>query len=226
MPTSASPVRAVLFDYGLVLTGPADPAAWERMKQILGADEPSFFRAYWEPRHDYDRGALNGDTYWRRVAALLGKDLSAADHRRLVDADTDLWTAPNEPMIAWAAALQRAGIPTGILSNIGDAIEQGVLERCDWLSGFAHHTFSHRLGIAKPEAAIYAHAAQGLGIPPEQILFIDDRADNIQAARSAGMQTVLYSTHEAFLQSMQSAGLEALLHPAPNGVATPPSLAR
>ena len=62
-----------------------------------------------------------------------------------------------------------------------------ILARCGWLSNFAHHTFSHRLGIAKPEAAIYAHAAQGLATAPEHVLFIDDREDNIQAARQAGL---------------------------------------
>jgi putative hydrolase of the HAD superfamily len=206
-------VQAVLFDYGLVLSGPADPASWERMKLLLQADETSFHAAYWNHRHAYDRGNISGTDYWQAVAADVNQTLSPTTLASLIEADTDLWTQPNQPMIDWAAALQRAGIKTGILSNIGDEMETGVLNRCPWLQDFAHHTFSHNLKIAKPELAIYQHAAAGLAVPPSEILFIDDREDNIAAAREAGMQTVQYTSHEAFLDSMHHQGFQDLLNP-------------
>lgn len=207
-------VSAVLFDYGLVLTGPPHPPAWERMRQTLGAEEDAFHTAYWAPRHDYDRGALSGTTYWQAVARALGRELTSEQLEIVVAADTELWTQPNAEMIAWAAALQAAGVKTGILSNLGDAMEQGVREKCSWIEDFAHHTFSHNLGMAKPEPAIYAHAAEGLATPVEQILFIDDRADNIAAARAAGMQAIQYTSHADFVEQMLSAGLAHLLSPA------------
>ena len=96
---------------------------------------------------------------------------------------------------------------TGILSNLGDAMEAGVRVRCPWLRGFDHLTFSHQLRTAKPDLAIYRHAAEGLGVEPSRVLFIDDRADNIEAARQAGMQAVQYINHPAFEQAMVEAGL-------------------
>jgi putative hydrolase of the HAD superfamily len=114
-------------------------------------------------------------------------------------------------MIAWAAALQKAGVKTGILSNIGDAMEDGIRSRFAWVDEFGHRTFSHRLGIAKPDAAIYHHAAQGLGVTEEEILFIDDREENIAAARSVGMTALQYSDHAAFVLAMRDAGLTSLL---------------
>lgn len=205
-------VTAVLFDYGLVLSAPPDPTAWETFKQILHADEPLFHAAYWNPRHDYDRGTLSGEAYWRKVADDLDRSLSVGELRQLIHADTILWTQPNQPMIAWAAALQRAGIKTGILSNLGDEMEAGILSRCPWLSGFSHHTFSHRLKIAKPEQAIYQHAIEGLQTPAAEILFIDDREDNIAAAHTAGMQVVQYTDHSAFLKTMHEQGHDDLLN--------------
>ena len=44
-PLNAHPVRAVLFDYGLVLSGPPDPAAWTQMKQIFGASQQDLHAA-------------------------------------------------------------------------------------------------------------------------------------------------------------------------------------
>lgn len=213
----APPVRAVLFDYGLVLSGPPDPNAWTAMKQTLHAAEEPFHAAYWAPRHDYDRGTLGAIAYWHKVAASLGHTLAGDELENLIAADVQLWTQPNQPMIDWAAQLQAAGITTGILSNLGDAMEQGILARFSWLSGFAHHTFSHRLLMAKPEPAIYAYAAEGLQTDPANVLFIDDREDNIVAARQAGMQAIQYTSHDAFLRGMQQAGFDALLTPHTKG---------
>ena len=100
---------------------------------------------------------------------------------------------------------------TGILSNIGDAMEDGIRAHAGWLARFAHHTFSHRLGIAKPELAIYCHAAQGLGVATKHILFIDDREENIAAAIEAGMQAIQYVDHADFVSEMRSRDLGYLL---------------
>jgi putative hydrolase of the HAD superfamily len=211
-----SKIEAVLFDYGMVLSGPPDPTAREEMMRVLGMDETSFREMYWKHRDAYDRGTLSGIAYWEKVAEELHRPLSANSLNELLEADNALWTQPNQPMIEWAASLQRAGIKTGILSNIGDAMEAGIRARFPWLDEFAHHTFSHRLGIAKPDLAIYQHAAKGLGVSPNAVLFIDDREENIAAAREAGMNAVQYSTHDRFVEQMQQLRLGNLLSPSPN----------
>jgi putative hydrolase of the HAD superfamily len=211
-PTSSPQIRAVLFDYGMVLSGPPDPAAEEQMRRILNnPPEESFQRAYWRRRDDYDRGRLTAAAYWNAVANELGLILTAEQTDALIAADVQLWTAPNQPMIDWAAGLQRRGIRTGILSNIGDAMELGIRAKYAWVADFHHHTFSHRLGIAKPDAAIYTHAAEGLDVPAAEILFIDDREENIAAARAAGMHAIQYTSHDAFLTAMQQEGLDGFL---------------
>ncbi len=210
----AHPVEAVLFDYGLVLSGPPDPAAWAEMQHLLGATDPAFHDAYWRYRHDYDRGTLTGQAYWHSVAADLRRQLTPGELEALLAADVTLWTQPNQPMIDWASRLQAAGIRTGILSNIGDAIETGIVARCPWLDDFAHHTFSHRLNTAKPDPAIYTHAAEGLGVAPAAVLFLDDREENIRAAEACGMQAIQYLNHADFLHDMHRTGLGALLDPA------------
>ena len=212
--TPNAAVGAVLFDYGLVLTGPPHQPAWEKMKALLNADEASFHAAYWRPRNDYDRGVLGGEPYWQEVAGDVGHAPSPATLESLIDADNELWTQPNQPMIDWALALQFAGIRTGILSNLGDAMETGIRVRCPWLRGFDHMTFSHRLGTAKPDLTVYRHAAEGLGVPPEQILFVDDREDNVEGARKAGMQAIKYTNYAEFVAAMRAANLGYLLEPA------------
>jgi putative hydrolase of the HAD superfamily len=204
----------VLFDYGLVLSGPPAPTAWRRLQTILDSSDPVFHDAYWRHRLDYDLGTLNGLRYWRTVSSDLDRAPTENDLAALIEADVDLWTQPNQPMIDWAATLHRENIPTGILSNIGDAMETGVLQRCPWLAAFTSLTFSHRLGIAKPDARIYRHAVAALGVPAEQTLFLDDRIENVDAARAIGLNAIHYSSHEDLLRDFEHGGFTGVPRPA------------
>lgn len=203
-------IRAVLFDYGLVLSGPPDPLAWRHMQAVLDVTDPEFHDAYWRHRHNYDLGVLDGHTYWHSVAADLNLSLDAEQLGALIHADVELWTQPNQPMIDWAQALQSAGTHTAILSNIGDAMETGITQRFPWLAHFAQHTFSHRLRIAKPDERIYRHTINALEVAPDEALFVDDRIENVDAARAVGIHAIQYVSHEAFLREFESCGFSGL----------------
>jgi putative hydrolase of the HAD superfamily len=208
-----APITAVLFDYGMVLSDSPDPAAWARMRTLSGLSEDLLQREYWAHRHAYDRGDLNATSYWNKIAAGAETTLASTQLAGLIAADTDHWSTLNLPMLEWVSRLQKAGIPTGILSNMGDAMEAGLRARHPWIEDFNHHTWSHTLNVAKPEPAIYLHAAEGLNTPPENILFIDDKIENIVAAQSVGMQAIQYTNYEAFEQEMRDRSLDRLLQP-------------
>jgi putative hydrolase of the HAD superfamily len=207
-----TPIQAVLFDYGLVLSGQPDPAAWERMRTITGLSEDLLHREYWAHRPAYDRGDLLNIAYWEKTAAGAGITLTPTQLDQLIAADVDFWSQLNPPMIDWAQRLQRAGIRIGILSNMPDAMAEGLLAKHGhWLAAFDHATWSYALNLAKPEPAIYLRAAEGLRTPPANILFVDDRAENIKAALAVGMQAIQYTDHATFEREMRTRGLDHLL---------------
>jgi putative hydrolase of the HAD superfamily len=211
-PTKANAsVDTVVFDYGMVLSGAPDPTAWARMRTLTGLDEDRLHASYWKFRHDYDRGALTGVAYWHAVAADTGIALTESQITRLLADDVDLWTVPNPPMIEWASRLQHAGIRTGILSNIGDAIAEGIVARLPWLAGFEHCTWSHSLFMAKPEPAIFLKTAEALHTAPANILFIDDKLENVEAAAAVGMHAIQYTGQPAFQREMRARGFASLL---------------
>jgi putative hydrolase of the HAD superfamily len=199
-----------LFDYGVVLSGPPDPSAWARMREVTGLAEAEFRAGYWAPRHDYDRGFHTGTEYWLAAGRYAGLELSAEQVAALIDADNALWTQVNQPMVDWALRLQAAGTPTGVLSNLGDEMTAGVLARQSWLAGFDHLVWSYRLRLAKPDPEIYRLAAEGFGYQPRQILFIDDREDNVAGGIAAGMQVIHYTTQSAFEAEMELRGWAGL----------------
>lgn len=211
-----SHIQAVLFDFGQVLTQSADPAVWQQMRTLSGLSETDLHREYWAHRHDYDRGTLNGQTYWQAVAAGSQTTFTSEQIASLIAADVNLWSRLNIPMVEWAQQLQRAGIRTGILSNIGDAMAEGLIAKFDWISAFDHSVWSHALKLAKPEAAIYRAASEGLATDPSQILFIDDKIENIEAAEAVGMQAIQYHLdHPAFEQELRRRNLDSLLNISP-----------
>ena len=89
--------------------------------------KPPLHAAYWAHRHDYDRGALTGPSYWHAVA-------TARRHRPRPHPDRRPHRRRHRPLDRTqpahgrlGARLQRAGIRTGILSNIGDAMADGIV---------------------------------------------------------------------------------------------------
>jgi putative hydrolase of the HAD superfamily len=206
-----TPVHAVLFDYGMVLSGPPDPTAWARMLDIANLSEDQLHNGYWTHRHAYDRGDITAESFWTRAAAPTHAVLTPSQLAALIAADVDYWSTLNPPIVAWARSLQQTGILTGILSNMPLDLETGLRARHRWIDDFPHHTWSHSLKLAKPETAIYEHAVERLQTPPENILFLDDKPDNIVAAESLGLQAIQYTTHNAFEREMHRRGLDHLL---------------
>jgi putative hydrolase of the HAD superfamily len=202
------PVHAVLFDFGKVLSLPPDPEVWQQMIRLSGLSEQQLEDGYWKFRDDYDAGLLTGDMYWRNI---VGDSTSPGQLKQLKAADVALWTQMNRPMLDWVGALHRNGFRTGILSNMPDAMAEGICAQFDWIANFDHAVWSYALKLRKPQPEIYQAAVEGLKTPAENILFLDDKPENIQAAEAAGIQGILYSDHDSFEREMRARGFEHLL---------------
>jgi putative hydrolase of the HAD superfamily len=175
-------LRAAIFDYGMVLTGPPDPAAHAELVRITGLPAEKLDALYWADRNAFDAGKLNGQTYWQGIVSKAGLALSPAAIEELIHWDARLWMTLNPPMLAWAAALQARGLRTAILSNMGDTVLQAMEREFDWLARFDVLVWSYRLHMAKPDPAIYRYTLEKLGTRPEETLFVDDRQVNAEAA--------------------------------------------
>lgn len=89
-------------------------------------------------------------------------------------------------MIEAVVAARRAGIRTGLLSNSWG----GRYDRSRWEEMFDVTVISGELGMRKPDPEIYVLAAERLGLPPQDIVFVDDLPQNLPPAEAAGMATV------------------------------------
>ena len=206
------PLRAVIFDYGMVLSGPADPAARHELIQTFGASPEDFEREYWAFRHAYDSGEFDGAGYWNRCAQGAGVTLTEEQIRKLIANDIRMWSILNPTMVDWAVTISQSGFKTGILSNIPFEIAD-VFKHLDWVKGFTHNTWSCYLRTAKPDPAIYHHVVDALGVRPEDALFLDDRQENVLSAEAVGLQGILFRDVEQLQRELASRGLTAVLPP-------------
>lgn len=193
------PIKAVIFDFGGVLCFHPTEDRFARIATLLGVSMPRLLEIFWANRIEYDAGLLDSRAYWTKVAAAADKPMDDALFARLGQLEIELWNNFDGRVFAWAAHLKANGIRTGMLSNLPRSLGEALLGTPGLLDVFDHLTLSYRMKIVKPDSAIYYHAAHGLIVPPSQVLFLDDKPENVEGARAIGMQAELYSTWEAFL---------------------------
>ena len=204
-------LRAVVFDYGMVLTGPPDPEARAALLRITGLPVARFESLYWADRPAYDEGKLTGFAFWQKLVRDAGLALPPDKIEELNQWDARMWTTENPAMLAWQLALKRRGLLTAILSNMGDNVLASVEREFDWIHRFDALVWSFQLHMAKPAPAIYLRTLQELGVRPEEALFLDDKLVNVEAARALGIQAMQFSTVERLRADLVAAGLDAAL---------------
>jgi putative hydrolase of the HAD superfamily len=201
-------LRAVIFDYGMVLTGNPSSEAHDAMLRITGLPFDKFETIYWADRHAYDEGKLSGLAFWQKFVRDADLKLNQSDIEELNLWDARMWTTQNPEMLAWQRQLKDRGLLTAILSNMGDSVLANIEREFDWLPRFDVLVWSYQLSLAKPDPAIYRHTLQKLGTRAEETLFIDDKAVNIDAARALGMPAVQFSTVERLRDDLTASGLD------------------
>ena len=204
-------LRAVVFDYGMVLTGPPNPEAHAALLRLTGLPLDRFESLYWVDRHAYDEGKLTGIAFWQKLVREGGLSLSQETVEELNRWDARMWTTENPAMVAWQSALKQRGLLTAILSNMGDSVLESVEQNFDWIHRFDVLVWSFQLSLAKPDPAIYRYVLAKLGTLPEETLFLDDKPVNIEAARALGMKAIEFSTVEQLRADLIAAGFDAEL---------------
>jgi putative hydrolase of the HAD superfamily len=204
-------LRAVIFDYGMVLTGLPDGAAHEALMRITGLPEDRFELLYWADRHAYDEGKLSGISFWQKFLRDAGLDGGQSMVEELNRWDARMWTTQNPQMVAWQARLKQKGIRTAILSNMGDSVLESIKREFDWIGRFDALVWSFELRVAKPDPRIYLHVLEKLGTTAGETLFLDDKKINVDAALGLGMQALEFTTIDRLRQDLVARGLDSEL---------------
>lgn len=156
----------------------------------------------WHQRHD--AGVPMAENRKPLIAAHPDKaDLITAWDTRWADM-FDGWV---DGMEAIVEALESAGIAQYALTNMPAEKWPFILSHYPAIARFDAHVISGEEGVIKPDPAIYRITRARIAHAPEDVVFIDDRADNIEAARAAGFQGVVFESAGQVRRALEARGL-------------------
>lgn len=143
-----------------------------------------------EAAEAFQLGRITRDEFFDAVSLATAGAYSPADARRIHDAWLIAEYAGVPELIRELGRMK--GLTTALLSNTNEAHWERQLPRDgkpgDFPAAHALHVrhASHLLRLAKPDPAIYAAFERETGFLPAEVLFFDDLAENIAAARARG----------------------------------------
>lgn len=215
----------VIFDLGRVLVRIHDDAILPSIAELTGTDVRSVTELLAGVEEPFETGRIDteealtrvlegasgaGSRDGARTAALRGRERSnrSSDElqrrRRLLRAALGARFTPIWPVVELAYTLSARGYLLALASNTNpldfETVSRGYP---DLLEPFEERIFlSYRLGVMKPEPAFYSQVLAGLARPAAACVFIDDRQENVEAARRIGMRGIVYNGTEAPVEDL------------------------
>lgn len=183
-------IRAVIFDIGGVLLRTEDQSGRRKLEQHFGMQTGEIADLVFGS--DAAAAATIGEqperAVWEHVRQTL--KLNAAE---LEDLRQDFWSGDRLDMqlVQFMRDLHRR-IKVGILSNAWDGARAAVVDKFRLGEVTDTVVISAEEHLAKPDPRIFRLAAERLDVHPDEAIFVDDVLENVQAARSVGMQGVQF----------------------------------
>jgi putative hydrolase of the HAD superfamily len=176
-----------LFDFADVISLPQDMSCFAQMAQVLGLSIDEFHNLYWGHRKLYDLG-MTGEAYWELVA---GSALELQIVNQLIELDCRSWGRRNLETEEILRQLKKKGKRIALLSNLPIELAQYMRKNFKIFTAFDELIFSAEVGMVKPDLDIYQFTLSVLKVAPAEVLFLDDRQENLTGAKMAGIQGVL-----------------------------------
>nr|WP_231135285.1 HAD-IA family hydrolase [Motilibacter deserti] len=138
--------------------------------------------------------------YW---AAVLGRPATGDELDQLVRRDVESWLHVDERVAGALPALRERGVRLGLLSNAPVPIARRIEEQ-PWAQSLHTLTFSCDIPAAKPDPAAYVAALDALGAAAEEVVFVDDRAENVEGARAVGITAIHFTEAGVALEEVMA----------------------
>ena len=204
-------MTAFVFDFGRVLFDWQPERLLQRLLPHRAFDAAStaywtaqVFQSYQGDWGEFDRGAVSPAEVVQRIAQRTGL---AADEVQSVVAAGAASLQPIPAALNLMHQLRRPDTPMFFLSNMPAPYAEHLEREYAFVRDFDDGVFSSRVKLIKPDPAIFAVAAQRFGLPPAELVFVDDVPANVAAAQAAGWQAVLFSDAAQCERELRLAGL-------------------
>jgi epoxide hydrolase-like predicted phosphatase len=183
-------IRALIFDFGGVLVRMIDDRPRLALAKkiglpLSGLDELVFFS---ESAAQASRGEISVAMHWEAVRKALG--LQPGDMPSFLQ---QFWSADdvNWRLLDYIRSL-RPRFKVGLLSNAWDDLRKTLHDRWNIDGLFDELIISAEVKLVKPDPRIFQLATDRLKVLPDETIFIDDIAENVESARLMGLKGIQY----------------------------------
>jgi epoxide hydrolase-like predicted phosphatase len=183
-------IRALIFDFGGVLVRMIDDRPRLALAKKIGLplsrlDELVFFS---ESASQASRGEISVAMHWEAVRKTLG--LQLGDMPSFLQ---QFWSADdvNWRLLDYIRSL-RPRFKVGLLSNAWDDLRKTLHDRWNIDGLFDELIISAEVKLVKPDPRIFQLATDRLKVLPDETIFIDDIAENVESARLVGLKGIQY----------------------------------
>ncbi|MEQ9467361.1 MAG: HAD family phosphatase [Ekhidna sp.] len=188
-------IDAIIFDFGNVLIDLDYPRVIQRLSEVAKKNQAEIEELVVTAPvlQKFEMGMIGPDEFRARINALLGTRMGERQFE-------DIWNSMLKSISKQRMnKLLQIGkrFDTFILSNTNMiheiAYEEMIMEvtgRASLRDFVKEVYYSHEIGMRKPNLNCYKFVIDDIGLYPSRMLFLDDRLDNVEAARKAGLKAL------------------------------------
>lgn len=182
-------VRGIIFDCFGVL--------YVDMSRVYFSKFPKLHDELYDLNKMSDHGFISRQEYITKVAKLTG-----VSEEETMQAFRNEYVA-NKELITYIKEKIKPHFKVAMISNIGRDWMQDFFDEHQLHDLFDVVTLSGEEGITKPNPLIFERTAARLKLSPGGCIMIDDRAENVEGAKTAGMIGIDYISNDALYRKLQ-----------------------
>lgn len=187
------------FDFGIMASNLASRSRMGRDAILSLLDQTPLL-------HRYESGRMTTQAFFEAVAGTIGFEGGLEEFGPLF---ADMFAEIPE-LVAFHAELGRRGVPRYLFSNTSELVVEHLRPRHPFFPQFDGFVFSYEARAMKPDPASYAAVESVAGLRNSELLFIDDRRENVDAAAARGWRIVWQvNPAESVAEARQILGLPA-----------------
>jgi putative hydrolase of the HAD superfamily len=212
MTASGTRITATFWDCGGVfLTNGWDHVARRKVVEHFGLNFEEFEQRHTEPNDEWERGRITLHEYLQETVFYFPRQFTEEEFVTQMRAVSRV-LYPS--MIAFLQALRSnrraAEIPSAyMLSNESRELMAYRIPEFELSGLFDAFLVSSYIGLRKPEIAFFQCALDISQRAPGECVFIDDREENVAAARQLGIHGIRLKTPQQAIGELQDLGIIA-----------------
>ena len=197
--------HAVIFDLGKVLVDFDWSIAARRMAARSAVSAADLLKVFdYSPLVvQFELGTVSNEQFFAEASRTVG---FKGDFAEFAGIYADIFTEI-KAMTAMHAALRQHGVPTFIFSNTNDLAILHVRDRFPFFANFDGYVLSYEHKAMKPYAPLYEVVERMTGWRGAELLYIDDRLENVEAGAARGWQVILQEDSVKTEAAVRATGL-------------------